>query len=411
MRVGHYHLAAVRLERLLKEYPESTYCQEALTLIVNAYALSQREEKAIAHLRTLLHKFPGASATLDPKLLKLIPPVTSTQSDVPAPVMIAAPSLPVPLMDSLSSAAAPPSSVPPTASVETKLSTAQEPAKQTSTSTVLTALLENSKTVTNRAIHTPASDEVHSGETIPAQPIQEQPIRIEVTSTATGLPDVDSVPPAPAVLLTSALQTEVLPIEQRTSTASVVSKMPTTDTTSFSTTLQTFPVKAPPPALSVSASDSPEINVKGDHILVLGDTVHRHKMTILLKRLRIAGLKPLVSKGERSVVIYRLVAACFDKSPAAVKRQSELTGSGTKAFIFWEGNSVCAAAGSFVEIENAERVRKHLARKGISSHIVEKKVVLPTWRVTDGKFPDILTAEEAMRRLALKGIEAVVEPL
>jgi len=109
--------------------------------------------------------------------------------------------------------------------------------------------------------------------------------------------------------------------------------------------------------------------------------------------------------------MHRIVSACFDRSPEAVRRLRDLAGSGAKPFIFWEGNTVCAAAGSFVDIENAERVRKHLERKGITTHIAESKMVLPTWRVTAGIFPDILTAEEAMRRLALKGIEADVEPL
>lgn len=410
MRVGQYHLAAVRLERLLKEYPESSHCQEMLTLIVNAYALSHREEKAIAHLRTLLHKFPGSSATLDPKLLKLVSPEPPPQSDVPAPVQTAVTSLPVPIMDNRSSAAAPPSSVPSAAVAESPLSTVPKPVDPVTTNAALSTQLENNTMVVN-AIGTPASGEAPSGEAIPAQPIQEQPSRIEVTSTATTTPAVDSAPPGPAGLLTPALQTELPSIEHRDSTASVDSKMRATDTIPFSTTLQTPPATVPPPALPVAASDSIETNVKGDHVLVLGDTIHRHKMAVLLKRLRTAGLNPLVSKGERSVVIHRLVSACFDKSPEAVKRQRELAGSGTKAFIYWEGNSVCAAAGSFVDVENADRIRKRLAKKGITTRIAESKMVLPTWRITSEKFPDILTAEEAMRRLALKGIEAVVEPL
>lgn len=411
MRVGQYHLAAVRLERLLKEYPESSHCQEMLTLIVNAYALSHREEEAIAHLRTLLHKFPGASATLDPKLLKLVPPEPPPQSDVPPPVQTAAPSLPVPAMDNRSSAAAPPSSVPSADFAESALSTVQKPVDHVTTNTALSPQLENNTMVVNHAIGTPASGEAPSGEAVPAQPIEELPVRIEVTSTATAAPAVDSAPPDPAVLLTPALQTELPPMEHRNSIASVDSKMPATDTIPFSTALKTAPATAPPPALPDDALDSIETNVKGDHVLVLGDTIHRHEMTFLLKRLRTAGLNPLVSKGERSVVMHRLVSACFDKSPAAARRLRELAGSGAKPFIFREGNSVCAAAGSFADVENAERIRKHLERKGITTHIAESKMVLSTWRVTSEKFPDILTAEEAMRRLALKGIEAVVEPL
>jgi hypothetical protein len=265
--------------------------------------------------------------------------------------------------------------------------------------------------VMNRTIRTPASGEVHSGEALPDQSIQKQPIRLEATIiAATPPPDEDSAPSAPAVPLTPAVQTELPPIEHHNPPDSVDSKMPATDTAPLSTTIQS-PVTVPPPALSVAVSDSTETNVKGDHILVLGDTVHRHKMTVLLKRLRAAGLNPTVSKGKRSVVMHRLVSACFDKSLPAVKRQRELAGFGARSFIFREGNSVCAAAGSFVDVENADRVRKHLAKKGIATHMVESKMVLPTWRITSEKFPDILTAEEAMRRLALKGIEAAVEPL
>jgi hypothetical protein len=411
MRIGHYHLAVVRLERLLKEYPESSHYQEMLTMIVNAYVLTQREEKAVTHLRTLLHKFPGASATLSPKLLKLVPPEPPpTQPDVPAPVQVSSPSLPVPVMDNRSSAAAPPG--PSTAFAGSTLVTVQNPADQSSATPVPTTQLENNTMVMNRTIRTPASGEAHTGEALPDQSIQKQPIRLEVTSiAATPPPDEDNEPSAPAVQLTPVLQTELPTIEHHNPPASVDSKMPATDTAPLSTTIQTSPVTVPPPALSVAVSDSAEISGKGDHILVLGDTVHRHKMTVLLKRLRAAGLNPTVSKGKRSVVMHRLVSACFDKSLPAVKRQRELAGFGTKAFIFREGNSVCAAAGSFVDVENADRVRKHLAKKGIATHIVESKMVLRTWRITSDKFPDILTAEEAMRRLALKGIEAAVEPL
>lgn len=371
MRVGHYHLAAVRLEQLLKEYPESSNCKEMLTLIVNAYAQSQQEKEAVAHLRTLLNKFPESSATLDSKLLKLVPLLTSTQPDVPASVHIKAPSLPILPIKRLPTAATPPSSEPHTALAETKLYTVKK---------------------------------------TPVQPVHDQSIRIEASSVATGPSDITSAPPAQTVLPTTVLQKELPPIELLKPTASVISKTTTADTISLSSTLQMPTFMVPPPALTATTSDS-GINIKGDHILVLGDTIHRHKMTVLLNRLRTAGLKPLVSKGERSVVMYRLVAACFDTSPTAIMRQKELIGIGTKPFIFREGNSVCAAAGSYVDRENAEKLRKHLTKKRITTHIAENKMVLPTWRITAGIFPDTLTAEEAMRRLALKGFESAVEPI
>jgi hypothetical protein len=68
---GEYYFATNWLEKILKSYPATPHREEVLVMMSKAYASTDRDEKAIQALRTLLKDYPKAAATLDPKLVKM----------------------------------------------------------------------------------------------------------------------------------------------------------------------------------------------------------------------------------------------------------------------------------------------------------------------------------------------------
>ncbi|MBU5636902.1 tetratricopeptide repeat protein [Geomonas sp. Red69] len=67
-----YYFASTWLERILKKYPSTSQREEVLLMLAKCYASTSREEKAVRTLKTLLKDFPKASDKLEPGLLKMV---------------------------------------------------------------------------------------------------------------------------------------------------------------------------------------------------------------------------------------------------------------------------------------------------------------------------------------------------
>lgn len=366
MKTGYYHLATVRLERLLKEYPKSPHRREMLPLIIKSYVLSKREQEAIPHIHTFLNEFPTEAATLDPQFLKLLPPPpTQPAESIPLATASAAPAEPVVGKE-----------VPPSVSVK------KEPVEMAPPAAKSAAL----------PVQEPAPPAA-------ANPPRDYPQEMIEKSTPVAVPSA------------TAAAASVQKAETPSAEADVIHAPPVSDEPK--TGGAELPEEAPQP--SVPAAPPGEITPPAEtahleyYTLSSGEIVDAGEQSRLLAKLRAAGLEPQVSEGTRGIVMHRLVAGCYPSNSAALQRKQELAGLSKGVFVFREGESFCTAAGSFRVVKIVEHERKRLAAKGIVARIVPFSMDIPFWSVTVGWFPDAATAEMARRRLAADGLKLGIQ--
>jgi hypothetical protein len=368
VKTGFYHLATVRLESLLKEYPESEHRSEMLQLIIKSYVLSKREQEAIPYIRIFLKEFPNESGSLDPKYLSLLSALPEAKAAEPVP-----------------EAAAPPS--PPGAVVEKA-----PPASEVK--------------VTPEEKETPATG-------IEAPPVQE-PAGSELAGKPQAQPEekVEEKAPqavsSPAVEPASGQKDEAPSKEVKETPPPVVSEEPKAIETKPVVTPPESPIKEPPTGGVAPAVEIERIDY---YTLSAGETNDRRELSRLEKRLRAAGLQPIVREEKRIVVMHRLVTGCYSTGNEALKHRRELAAVSKDAFVFREGSSACVATGSYKVKETAERERKTLAGKGIAARIAPADINLPYWSIAAGKFPDAAAAEKTMQRVSGGGLKLVVQPV
>lgn len=357
LKFGMYNLAAERLERLLKEFPTSKYREEALNLLVSAYVMSNREEKALPHLRTLLHEYPGAVANLEQKTLELLSALPP--GSVPAAVAIAAHNRLSGMTDG-STAPLP----------------AKQPAADSPPSPTVVAATPPPNDTAPKA--TPAVAPTGRDQSIPAA-TSPQPPADKPENPQKDLPGGEPAPVASNSRPTSG-ETEVS------------APSPGPDTAASD-------VKPVPPQQHDSATSAVVPTTRDHFTLFVGETLYRHTLAQKIKQLRTVGLRPHVRKNARTIEMYRLVAERFPTSKAAHKRLRHLARICKGAFVFKEGDTFCTAAGSFSVKELAEQEQKRLAGMGLTIKVVPVNAVLPSWRITAGKFSNRQKAEQTRKKI------------
>jgi len=484
---GYYHLATVRLERILREYPKSRHRSEMLLLIVKSYALSHREAEAIPHLRALLREFPEEAARLDPKFLKLLPaasppsPVDSVPKGIFEPVPPEPANAKAPLSHEVArgpeigAAAVAPAPVAPDAAAPA--AAAQAPAEKAeppqagskevpapgiseepkSAVTGSNAPVTPPQTVPAEEIATPAavapaaiapatsapatsapapaekseppqaglkevpapgiSEEPKSAVTGPSAPVtppQTVPAEEIVAPAAAAPAPVTPAPVTPAPVAPAPVAPAPVtpaPAEKAEPPQSGLKEVPAPVISEEPKSAVTDSTPAPPPPPAREATPVVGNDIVGGYTLFAGETINRAELTRVTGKLVAAGLQPLFSRGRRNVVMHRLVSGCYHGSKEALKRRRELAGVSGSAFIFREGDSFCAAAGSFASVKIAEQERKRLSGKGVDARVVPFSMNMPYWSITAGRFPDAATAEKALQRVSAGGLKIVVRPI
>ena len=161
---------------------------------------------------------------------------------------------------------------------------------------------------------------------------------------------------------------------------------------------------------ALAADDKKQEQKRIFYTLLAGESVDRTKLDILLKRLKASGLSPVVRKGKKTKEVYRLVTECFNEKNSAQKRLTSLVRKEKQAFIVKDGDQHCVVAASGFSFEAALVEQNMLAKNDIRAEIVKAQVPLVVWEVTVGDYNDSQSAEVELKRLAERGINAVLIP-
>jgi outer membrane biosynthesis protein TonB len=343
---GKYYFATTWLGRILINYPASPHRKEVLLLISKAYILSGREEKAVPYLHDLLHEFPETAAKLDPELLEL------AQSGEPVrPAAIVSPSPPQ----------SPPAEkpiVPVTASKAPAVLAAVKPA-------------ETAKTITPP----------------PQKPEQSPP-------PAKPSPPATAAGQSPATVAATAAAAPMQPPAKTT-------KQPPAATTVQPPAAVTLPTPG-------AATTQPRGNGEQVYYVLAGETINRRKIEPLLKKLKGAGLQPIIREETKNREIYRLIADCYDDRNSAEKRLPLIPRMSRNPFLIRNKNSYCIVAGSFASGKAALQEQKRLAGKGLKVEIAKYQVPLVVWQVIIGRFTHAQDAEKVVKTLTARGVAATV---
>ena len=350
---GNYYFATTWLGRILTTYPASPHRKEVLLMISKAYTLSGREEKAVPYLHKLLEEFPETATNLDPQLLKL------AQSGEPAPpAAIVSPS--------------PPQS---------------PPAEKTADpATAIKAAVPATPVLPKTA---PALG--------PAEPVS--------TPTAAPAPAVtaENATGGSAVVKPSETAEKISPSPQKPEQS-----LPATKPTPPDTTVgQPLAVTAAQPSAAATSRPRSE-GVEQVYYVLAGETINRHKIEPLLKKLKEAGLQPIIREETKSREVFRLVADCYADRISAEKRLPQISRMTRNAFLIHDENTYCIVAGSLSSEKAALQEQKRMEGKRLQVEIARYKVPLTVWQVIIGRFTYAPDAEKVVNTLTARGVAATV---
>ena len=144
------------------------------------------------------------------------------------------------------------------------------------------------------------------------------------------------------------------------------------------------------------------------YTLAAGGTVNRKKLGLLVKKLKAAGLRPIVNEETRTMDVFRLVETCYGDRKSAIKQNAQIALSHRDAFIIHDRESYCVVVGSFLAEDPARREQMQLEKKGLRVEVVRYEVLLPVWRISVGRYATTRDAEKAAKGLSARGIKATV---
>lgn len=382
---GKYYFATTWLGRILKNYPASPHRKEVLLLIAKAYTMSGREEKAVPYLHELLHDFPETAAKLDPELLEL------AQSGEPArPAAIVTPS--------------PPQSPP------AKKPTAPATARKAPAVLAAPALpIAEPALRPTEPVSTPTAAPAPAGTAEKATGGSAAAKRAETAKTITPPPQKQEQSPPPAKPSPPATAAGQPPAAVSATAAAAPTQPPAKTTTqppAATTVLPPAAVTLPTPGAATAQPRSGG----GEQVyyVLAGETINHNKIEPLLKKLKGAGLQPIIREETESREIYRLVADCYDDRNSAEKRLSLIPRMSRNPFLIRNENSFCIIIGSFSSEKAALQEQTRLAGKGQKMKIAKFQVPLAVWQVIVGRFTHAQDAEKVVKTLAARGVAATV---
>jgi Ankyrin repeats (3 copies)/Ankyrin repeats (many copies) len=166
---------------------------------------------------------------------------------------------------------------------------------------------------------------------------------------------------------------------------------------------------APPSTPQAPKTEAKKLEQKRvSYTLSAGEIINRSKLGILIKKLKASGLKPVVREESKTTDVYRLVTECFNAGSTAQKRLANLARKEKQAFIVHDGEQYCVAAASYFSYDAARTEQDIFAKNGLATEIVKAQVTLTIWQITAGRYNDRPSAVAEQKRLAERGIDAVL---
>jgi hypothetical protein len=433
-----YHFATTWFERLLKKYPASAHRKEVLLMISKAYLASDREEKAIKPLGTLLKEYPDVAQTLDPKLLQLAKrPPKEPSSDVQpssAPTIRRKPAVTAAPAVAAAPAVTAAQSVAATATVNATpapsvAASAPEPEKEKAQERVAEAVSKpEAKNPYAEALADNARDSKDPVE--PPKPPAANPAPPTAPVVPAPLPrkaEPQQAPQeAPPVIevRTAAIKEEIPPVKVPVKEASAAA-LPRTaarvaapakvakvakvrDRVEVKTAAQG---KGGAGGIQYHAAMTGNFNLKvGQYTLKIGEYFVAAAMADDKKKVADAGLTSMVVQGpkKKTAVIRLEVEGCVDQDSAHKLLEQVQKSSGDGFIVVDKARKYHLFAGSFADQKRAEAEQQRLASLGIKSTQQKKMVDLPVLVLTAGNFATEEAAREKLKQMEKDGLHPVL---
>ena len=466
----NYYFSSTWLERVLKTYPQTPQREEVLLMLAKSYAETERNERAVRAVQTLLKDYPKSVATLEPGILKLAgiapPPGSgSPGASVPAASLIIPVAPPVPVT------ATPPAAV-----------------GITPKTAVTTAVMQSSTEDTPSIPALKQNNHLSDPSTVASVPPVPRPVSVEPKSSPLPIPapqrnfvnrtrtQADNVPAKIEAAKIEAAKIEAAKIEAAKVEAAKVEaakveaakveaakveaakveaarveaarvKPPKAEPPKMlspkveqpkpeqhkvaSAHSESLPKPAPAKAVRAAAAavvltgarpvplnaEGAEQSRKSDktgqavtYTLVLGEYVVKTALQDAKMRAQKAGVQPVVEQGpKRKEPMTRIYIGGFAK-PEAVKDMAEkLRSADAESFTLKDKTGkLHIYAGSYHDQKAAEKEKVRLAALGIKSDLKQVLVSVPTFVLTAGCFYTQEAAMEKVAELEQLGMKSVV---
>jgi cell division septation protein DedD len=161
----------------------------------------------------------------------------------------------------------------------------------------------------------------------------------------------------------------------------------------------------PQPAPAASPEPAP---AAAEYTLLIGEYSSKAAVNPLLKKLKKAGFEPELGPGpKKKEQMVRLYFGEFLRLDLAKKEIARLRGAKVEAFFLKEEDQIYRVyVGSYASEQGAELERRRLAAQGITLLPKRVSVLVPTYQLTLGSYPDRAKAREQLLELEKKGFSA-----
>lgn len=424
---SNYYFASTWLERILKKFPATPQREEVLMMLAKSYAATSRDEKAIRTLKTLLKDFPKAAGKLEPGLLKLVQEPAEQAPQLAEPAQPAAASVPAAETAPVTAAAPPPTSVAAEQAAADKTAADKEIAEKVAAHRVAaqrvaaeTAAAEKAaaekaaarKESVEKAVAREESVEKATADRAAAIKAAVEKAAAEKAAAVADKPaaEAPAEPAKAAAVSEPAVKPAPTPVEAAPVVVAAPSAAPPAPIAA--------PAEVPEPPKLASIPSEPVLQsapasaaaVGTIYTLEFGTFVLKSEMVEINKKIKRAGMKPVVEPGPRKKQqMSRIHVGEYADQKSAEKMLQKLRKAKAEQFILQDKTGKFTVyAGSYFDKLGAVDEQLRLAGFGITTELRQISVQVPTFVLTAGSFKSQEAAAQKGAELERLGVKPTV---
>lgn len=143
--------------------------------------------------------------------------------------------------------------------------------------------------------------------------------------------------------------------------------------------------------------------------IIVGSYVLEKDLSADVLRVRKSGFEPVVKPGKRKkAVMNRLLVSEFNDRVSAQSMLDNLSRHTSDAFVIEQGGKFVVYAGSYLQIEAANKEKERLNGAGFNTTLKTAAIAIPSQNLSVGPFKNKESAESARVKLKNAGIKAVL---
>jgi len=143
--------------------------------------------------------------------------------------------------------------------------------------------------------------------------------------------------------------------------------------------------------------------------IIVGSYVLEKDLSSDVLRVRKSGFEPVVKPGKRKkAVMNRLLVSEYNDRASAQSMLDNLSRHTSDAFVIEQGSKFVVYAGSYLQIEAANKEKERLNGAGFNTTLKTAAIAIPSQNLSVGPFKNKESAESARVKLKNAGIKAVL---